>query len=84
LQEWASKNGVDGKKFMDTYNSFAVTGKAQRAKQLTRAYAITGVPALVVDGKFMTSASQTGSNEKLFPVLDELIKKARAERGGKN
>jgi thiol:disulfide interchange protein DsbA len=61
-----------------------VQGKAQRAKQLTRAFAITGVPAVVVDGKYLTSASQTGSNEKLLPVLDDLIKKARQERGGKS
>lgn len=84
LQDWAGKHGIDGKKFMDTYNSFAVVGKAQRAKQLTRTFAITGVPAIVVDGKYLTSASQTGSNEKLFPALDELIKKARQERGGKS
>lgn len=84
MQEWLAKQGVDGKKFAETYNSFAVISKAQRAKQLTRTYAITGVPTLVVDGKYMTSASQTGSNEKLFPALDELINKARQERGGKN
>lgn len=84
LQQWAGKNGLDPKKFMETYNSFAVQGKAQRAKQLTRTYAIAGVPALVVEGKYMTSASQTGSNEKLLPVLDGLIKKARQERAGKS
>jgi thiol:disulfide interchange protein DsbA len=84
LQEWVGKNGIEVKKFMDTYNSFSVQGKAQRAKQLTRAFAITGVPAVVVDGKYLTSASQTGSNEKLLPVLDDLIKKARQERGGKS
>ncbi|MBU0592671.1 MAG: thiol:disulfide interchange protein DsbA/DsbL [Pseudomonadota bacterium] len=83
LQEWVGKNGVESKKFMDTYNSFSVVGRAQRAKQLTRAFAITGVPAVVVDGKYLTSASQTGSNEKLLPALDELIKKARQERGSK-
>ncbi len=84
LLEWVGKNGLDSKKFMETYNSFAVQGKAQRAKQLTRSFAVTGVPALVVDGKYMTSASQTGSNERLLPALDELIKKARQERGGKS
>lgn len=84
LQEWVGKNGMDGRKFMDTYNSFAVLGKAQRAKQLTRAYAISGVPSLVVDGKYLTSASQTGSNERLLPALDELIRKARQERGRKS
>lgn len=80
LKTWLGKQGVDVKKFMDTYASFAVMTKAQRAKQMTKAYAITGVPAVAVDGKYLTSASQTGGNEQLLPALDELIKKARAER----
>ena len=65
------------------YASFSVISKTQRAKQLTRAFAITGVPSVAVDGKYLTSASQTGGNEQLLPVLDDLIKKARQERGGK-
>jgi len=38
------------------------------------------VPTLVVDGKYQTSVSMTGSHEALLKVLDELIVKARAER----
>ncbi len=83
LKTWLGKQGVDVKKFMDTYASFAVMTKAQRAKQLTKAYAITGVPSVAVDGKYLTSASQTGGNEALLPALDELIKKARTERPAK-
>ena len=84
MQEWVTKQGVDGKKFADTYASFAVSSKAQRAKQLTRAYAISGVPSIAVEGKYLSSASQVGGNEQLLPTLDELIKKARQERSGKN
>lgn len=84
LQEWASKQGVDGKQFVATYASFAVMGKAQRAKQLTRAYGITGVPSIVVEGKYLTSASQTGGNDQLLTTLDELIRKVRQDRGGKS
>ncbi len=84
LQEWVGKQGVDGKKFADIYASFAVMSKAQRAKQLTRAYGITGVPSFVVEGKYMTSASQTGGNDQLLATLDELTRKVRQDRGGKN
>lgn len=83
LQEWVGKQGVDGRKFIEMYSSFSVTSKAQRAKQLTRAYAITGVPSVVVEGKYLTSASQTGGNEQLLTTLDELIQKVRRDRGGK-
>ncbi len=44
-----------------------------------RAYGISGVPALVVNGKYVTSVSQAGSQQALFEVLDHLIEKARAE-----
>lgn len=81
LLEWVGKQGVDSRKFADALNSFSVNGKAQRAKQLTRAYAISGVPSFAVEGMYLTSASQTGGYEQMLSALDELIKKARQERG---
>lgn len=83
LKTWLGKQGVDAKKFLEAYASFAVMTKANRAKQLTKAYAITGVPAVAIDGRYLTSASQAGGNEQLLPVLDELIRKARTERPAK-
>ena len=81
--EWMAKKGVDSKKFGDAWASFAVQGKVKRAAALTQAYDVTGVPALVVDGKYVTSVSMTGSAERLMQTLDELIAKARGERGKK-
>ena len=81
--EWMEKKGVDKRKFAEAWKSFSVQGKTKRAVQLTQAYGVNGVPTLVVDGKYMTSVSMTGSPESLMKALDELIAKARAERGGK-
>jgi thiol:disulfide interchange protein DsbA len=36
-----------------------------------------------VDGKYRTSVSNTGSHAGLLSALDQLIKQARQERGGK-
>jgi protein dithiol oxidoreductase (disulfide-forming) len=80
LLEWIGKQGVDGKKFSDTLNSFAVQSKVKRAEQLSRDSKISGVPAVIVDGKYMTSASVTGSVDSMFSALDQLIQKARSER----
>lgn len=82
--DWAAKQGVDRDKFSAAYNSFAVQNKALRAKQLTKAYGISGVPSVIVDGKFLTSASMTGSHEAMLPVLDQLIVQARQERAAGN
>jgi protein dithiol oxidoreductase (disulfide-forming) len=83
LMDWVGKQGLDNRKFAEIYASFAVTSKAQRAKQLTRAFNISGVPTVVVEGKFETSASLAGGHTQLLPVLDALIQKARQERSGK-
>lgn len=78
--DWMAKKGVDRAKFADAWRSFSVQSKTRRAAQLTQAYDITGVPTLVVDGKYQTSVSMTGSPEALMKTLDELIVRARAER----
>lgn len=72
--------GIDAKAFNDAYNSFAMQSKVARAKSLTRAYGIDGVPALVVDGKYVTSVYMAGNHANLLKVLDFLIDKARKER----
>jgi thiol:disulfide interchange protein DsbA len=80
---WAAKNGIDRNKFSDTYKSFAVQSKVQRAIQQTKAYHITGTPSVVVNGKYLTSSTMAGSHERLGAVLDELVAMARNENATK-
>ncbi len=80
LLEWVAKHGVDSKSFTDTFQSFSVQSKVNRAKQLTKAYGVTGVPSLIIDGKYMTSGSTAGSHAAALQVADQLIKQARQER----
>jgi thiol:disulfide interchange protein DsbA len=83
LGDWIARQGVDRKKFEGIYNSFSTQSKATQGAQLATAYAISGVPAFIIDGKYTTSVSMAGSQARLFEVLDQLIVKARAERGSK-
>ena len=83
LGDWIAKQGVDRKKFEGIYNSFSTQSKATQGARLATAYAISGVPAFVIDGKYATSVSMAGSQARLFEVLDQLIVNARAERGNK-
>jgi thiol:disulfide interchange protein DsbA len=53
LATWAEKNGIAKKKFLDTFNSFTVTAKVNRANQLASAYGVDAVPAVGVAGKFL-------------------------------
>lgn len=83
LGAWVARQGVDRAKFEAIYNSFSTQSKALQGARLATAYAITGVPAFFIDGKYATSMSMTNSESRLFEVLDQLIVKARTERGGK-
>ncbi len=64
--------GVDEKTFKETFSSFAVDNKVRRSDALSRAYAITGVPALTVAGKYVVSPRSSGSFEDMLKIADAL------------
>lgn len=74
------EQGVDGDKFSNIYDSRYVDEKLKQAIRAQIDAKITGVPSLIVDGKYLTSPSMTGSYKSLAQVLNNLIKKAAAER----
>ena len=82
MLEWAAQNGVDKTKFSDAFKSFGVAGKLQRAKQVVANYKIDGVPSLAVNGKFLTSPSIAGGQEKSLAVMDFLIAEERKTKKG--
>ncbi len=80
VTDWAVKNGVDRKKFSDTYHSFTVDSLMRRSKEMTAAYTIPGVPTVAVAGKYKTPDNFSGSHEDMLKLVDALIAKVRAER----
>ena len=62
IAAFVAKNGVDGAKFIEVFNSFAVQTKARQARQLAEAYKIDGVPALGIHGRFFTSGTLAGAH----------------------
>lgn len=80
LRDWLGSKGVDTQKFFDTYASFAVQSKVMRSQQLTVAHKINGVPALVVDGRYLPASGAAGSYDDITVVVDQLIDKVRKER----
>jgi len=73
--------GVKKADFDTTYTSFNVDNQHKWANEMTRAYKITAVPVIVVQGPkeaYMTSVRMAGSDQDLFRVVDELVKKQAA------
>jgi len=78
--DWAASKGLDRKKVEDMYNSFAISGKMNRAKAEAQQYSVQSVPMIVVDGRFATATDKVGTHDALPPAINALIAKARAER----
>lgn len=83
LKQFFVDHGVPPEEFDQTYNSFGVAAKINRAREMTRRYGVRGVPTLVINGKYRTSASEAGGQKQMFEVMDYLIEKERkaAESG---
>ena len=72
------EQGVPEQDFDRTFESFAVITKTSRARQARSLYGITGVPVLVVNGKYLTSAQMAGGNKEMLQVVDFLVEQERA------
>jgi thiol:disulfide interchange protein DsbA len=83
LFDWIASKGVDRQKFTDTYNSFAVQSRTKRAMDLSRNYDLSGTPAIVVNGRYLTAPSMmlkpdnSIDYDRFFKVLDQLIAMSR-------
>jgi thiol:disulfide interchange protein DsbA len=71
------KNGVPEADFDRTYRSFSVENKLARAEQLTRRYRVTGVPLVVVNGKYTTDVGMAGGETQLTQVINDLAASER-------
>ena len=80
LADFAAEHGVNKAKFKDAFASFSVHTRLERAKRENMAFMIDGVPALAVDGRYVTSPSMAGGEAAAMQVLEFLIAKAAAER----
>lgn len=80
MAEFLATQGVDKDAFLKAYNSFAVKGQMEKAKKLAMAYQITGVPTLVVNGKYRFDISSSGGPEQTLKVAEHLIEKERAAK----
>ncbi len=78
--EWAAPIAeTDASKLTATLTSFAVQSKVSQASHLASKYKVTGVPTLVVGGKYKTSPSMVQSEEKALRVVEYLARKILAE-----
>jgi thiol:disulfide interchange protein DsbA len=83
MEQWAVRNGIDRRKWLDAYYSPEVDARVARAFQATKRYDVQGTPSVVVDGQYLTSSSMTPGVRGVIPVVEDLIRLARQKRGEK-
>ncbi len=71
---------VDKKEFIEQFNSFGVNHQLQQAFAKVRGYQLTGVPALVVDGRYVIEPGMAGSLNSMPLIADFLVNKVRNDR----
>ncbi len=77
LVNFIRDEGYDADKFLDILDSFGTEIRIKKASRLANQYQIKSVPALVVNGKYMTSGSHVSSYQELYDVIQLLIDKER-------
>jgi thiol:disulfide interchange protein DsbA len=80
LAAFFKAHGVDEAQFHEAYKSFATDAKMRQAPALAARYGITGVPAVVINGKYITNGPLAGSHEKMIGVMDKLVKQELAAK----
>ena len=77
IKKFFVKHGVDRNIFKKVYESDEVQDKVKRAFIMGQRYKLTGVPAVIINGKYMVSGSTAGSFENVLKIINQLIDKER-------
>jgi thiol:disulfide interchange protein DsbA len=78
IQALFERHGVGAEDFQTAWKSFEVAQKMRVAEDLARRYSISGVPAVVVNGKYRTGGAEAGGYPQLLQVIDELVAREAA------
>ncbi len=79
--DWiTAQSGLDHLKVEQAFKSFSMNTNLNRAALIFRNSGATGVPSLIIDGKYITSSTMAGSNEQALKVADYIIDNIRKEK----
>lgn len=72
IAEFFGQYGVSSDSFYETWNSFFVESKLSSATQTFVNTGITGVPSVIINGKYVTSPSKAGGAENMIRLIEHL------------
>lgn len=72
IATFLGSQGIDAKKFKEDAESLPVNLSIDRAGELAKRYKIDGVPSMVVNGTFVTTAAMAGGYDQMLDVVNYL------------
>ena len=76
---FATGLGLDEKLFRDNYYSFPVETQIRKDMQKEKRYGHRGVPAVIINGKYLVLGSVAGSNERMIQIMNFLVARELAQ-----
>ena len=79
IAEFVADQGLDADEFRKNYRSFEVDTQIRKNGKKEERYGHNGVPAVIVNGKYLVSAGKAGSNERMIQIMDFLVSQEQAQ-----
>ncbi|WP_422444276.1 MULTISPECIES: thiol:disulfide interchange protein DsbA/DsbL [unclassified Endozoicomonas] len=74
--------GVEPEAFNKAFKGFGVNNQLQKAFSKLKGYRLSGVPAIVIDGRYVVEPGLAGSLANMPVIADYLIRKVKQDRKG--
>lgn len=75
LLTWLEQQGIERNRFLQTYTSEQIKQQVDEAVRLTEDYGVFTFPYVIIDGKYVLTASTLYNDDYALAVLDFLINK---------
>ena len=75
LAKFSEPMGIKPNDYKQMFKSFKVNQMVQKAKVKTEIYNAEGVPAIIINGKYLTNVTMATSRKKLWELVDYLTNK---------
>ncbi len=73
LRALFARQGITATVFDNAFQSPQVSARVLRAAELRRRYRVSGVPAVVINGRYTTGLQMAGGRDTMLRVVEELV-----------
>ncbi|MFY1026764.1 TrxA protein [Actinobacillus seminis] len=80
LTQWVSEQHLNVEQFIQLFHSDSVKNQVNYAIELTEEYGVFTFPYVIIDGRYVLTASTLYSDDYSFAVLDFLLNKLQQEK----